>query len=85
MERPYCSFSVPEGSYREDGDRLLSRACCDRIRGNGFKLKEGSFRLAIRKKLFMMRVAKHRHRLPGEVVDAPSLEIFRVKLDGALS
>jgi len=30
-------------------------------------------------------VVKHWHRLPGEVVDAPSLETFKARLDGALS
>ncbi|KFQ98066.1 hypothetical protein Y956_10906, partial [Nipponia nippon] len=52
---------------------------------NGFKLKEGRFRLDIRKKFFTVRVAKHWHRLPREVVDAPSLETFKARLDGALS
>ena len=33
----------------------------------------------------MMRVLKHWHRLPQEVVDAPSLETFKARLDGALS
>ena len=34
---------------------------------------------------FTMRVVRHWHRLPGEVVDAPSLEVFKARLDGALS
>ncbi|KFQ86964.1 hypothetical protein N337_00731, partial [Phoenicopterus ruber ruber] len=48
------------------------------------KLKEGRFRLDIRKKFFTMRVVKHWNRLPGELVDAPSLETFKARLDGAL-
>ncbi|KFQ71593.1 hypothetical protein N335_12824, partial [Phaethon lepturus] len=52
---------------------------------NGFRLKEGRFRLDLRKKFFTVRVVKHRHRLPGEVVDAPSLATSQVRLDGALS
>ncbi|KFP83805.1 hypothetical protein N311_05034, partial [Apaloderma vittatum] len=52
---------------------------------NGFKLKQGGFRLGIRKKFFTVRMVKHWHRLPREMVEAPSLETFKVRLDGALS
>jgi len=79
------AFEYLKGAYKKDGDKLLSRPCCDRTRGNGFKLKEGRFRLDIKKTYFAMRVVKLWHMLPREVVDAPSLETFKVILDGALS
>jgi len=79
------AFQYLNGAYKKDGDKLFSRACCDRTRGNGFKLKGGRSRLDIRKKFFTVRVVKHWHRLPTELVDAPSLETFKIMLDGALS
>ncbi|KFQ84506.1 hypothetical protein N337_01851, partial [Phoenicopterus ruber ruber] len=79
-----AAFQYLKGAYRKDGDRLFSRACSNRTRGNGFKLKEGRYRLDIRHNLFTVRVVKHWTRLPREVVEAPSLETFKVRLDGAL-
>jgi len=80
-----AAFQYLKGAYKKDKDKLFIRACCNRTRGNGFKLKESRFRLDIRKTFFTIRVVKHWHRLPREVVDAPSLETFKVRLDGALS
>jgi len=60
-------------------------AGCDRTMGDGFRLKEGRFRLIIRKNFFTMRVVKYRNRFPRQVIDAPPLEPFEVRLDEALS
>ncbi|KFW86010.1 hypothetical protein N305_02478, partial [Manacus vitellinus] len=51
---------------------------------NSFKLKEGRFSLDVRKKFFTVRVVRHWNRLPREAGDAPSLEMFKDRLDGAL-
>ena len=47
-------------------------------------MKEGRFRLATGKKLFTTRVVRHRKTLTREVVDAPSVEEFKARLDEVL-
>ncbi|GAB0185865.1 triadin [Grus japonensis] len=78
------AFQYLKGAYRKAGEGLFIRECSDRTRGNGFKLKEGRFRLDVRKKFFTVRVVRYWNRLPREVVDAPSLEVFKTRLDGTL-
>ena len=55
------------------------------MRENSFKLQEGSFGLDIRKKFFALRAVRHSKRLHRWAIDAPSLEAFKARLDGALS
>ena len=74
-----------KGAYKQEGERLFTRVDSDKgTKGNGFKLGQGRFRLDIRKKFFTQRVVTHWNRLPREVVDAPSLEAFKARLDVAL-
>jgi len=81
---PY-SRQYLKGAYRKEEESIFSRACCKRTRSNGFKLREGRFRLHIRKKFFAMKVVKHWNRLPREAVEASSLETFKATLGGALN
>ena len=79
------AFQYLKGAYRKSGESLFRRACSDRMGGNGFKLGKGRFRPDIRKKFFTVRVVSHWNKLPREVMDFPSLEAFKARLNGALS
>jgi len=78
-------FQYIKRTYKRGGERLFMRACSDRTTCNGFKLEDISFRLGRRKTFFMMGVVRPWNRLPREAVNAPSLEVLRARLDGALS
>ena len=80
-----AAFQCLKGGSKKAGGGLFARACCGRTKSSGFKLREGRFKLDIRKKFFSIMVVRHWHRLPREAVPAPSLAMFKARLDGALS
>ena len=77
-----AAFQYLKGPNRKAGEGIFIKACSDRMRGNGVNLEEGRLRLDIRKKIFTVRVLRHCNRLPNKVVNAPSLEVFKARLDG---
>ena len=72
-----ATFLYLKETYKKDGEGLLTWVDNDRTRGNGFKLKKGRFRLEIRRKFFTLSVVRHWNRLPGEVVDPPTLKVYK--------
>ena len=79
-----AAFQYLKGAYKQEGSQLFGRVANSRTRGNGFKLKEGRFRLDVRGNFFTRRVVKCWYKLFREVVDALSLEVFKARLDEAL-
>ena len=53
------AFQYLKGAYKQEGERLFTRLDSDRTRGNGLKLRQGRFRLDIRRKFFTQRVVTH--------------------------
>jgi len=78
------AFQYFKGAYKQVGNHLFTWVGSDRTKGDGFKLKERRFRLDIRRKFFTESVMRSWNRLSREAVDAPSLEAFKIRLNGAL-
>ena len=76
-------FQYLKGAYSKSGVGLFSLLTCDRMRGNGLKLHQGKFRLDVRKN-FTERIAEHWNRLPGEMIESPSLNVFKNCFDMVL-
>ena len=78
------AYKYLQGGCQEDGVKLFPVVPSDRTRGNGHKLKQKKFQLNTRKNFFPLRVTEPWPRLPREVVESPSLEIFQTHLNAVL-
>ena len=80
-----AEFNYVKGNHVEEGANLCAAALETRTRSNGFKLRERRFHLNSRKHFLTVRAVCRWNKLPPKVVESPSLEVFRRRLDEHLS
>lgn len=66
-----------KGGYKKEGDRLISRVCCDRTRDNVFIQKEGRFRLGVNKKFFYHKDFKVLEQVAQRYGGCPILRVIQ--------
>ena len=78
-------FNYVKGNHVEEGANLFTAVLETMTRSNGFKLWKRRFHLNSRKHFLMVRAVRRWNKLPPRVVESPSLEVFRRRLDKHLS
>jgi len=78
------AYKYLKGGCQDHGAKVFSVVPIDRTRGNGHNLKHRKFHLNMRKNFFPLMVKEYWNRLPREVVESPSLEIFKTRLNKVL-
>ena len=74
-------FQDLKGCHREEGIDLFSMAPEGRTRTKGWKVIRGRSNLEIRRNFLTVRMIQQWNSLPPELVAAPSLEVFKKRLD----